>query len=528
MKTHNTILLLVAMHIYNACICQPVGPLVNTKWGQEGFYNDQCPKTNGNSCFQDSEVPAGCVAIALAQIMKFHGHPSNGVGSNAYIIEAQKSGLCNMPKTSISAAFNLTYNWGNMPDILTKTSTTTQKTEVARIIYNSGVAPFMQYGIDGSGSNWNNAWNSLLAHFNYYNNSLNIIHKKDKNNTEWNNILKSELDAKRVIYYRGTRDKSGHAWVCDGYRTINGKLEFHMNWGWNGKQNGYFDIHSTTFLYPLNQTIIIGISPKAYSPTSVTASNGTFGDKVSISWDGTTGDYFRVYRSTSNTFSSASALGSGWQTSKSFDDLTALTNTTYYYWVKAASNSTGTNHTSAFSSPSSIGKKVAASLSLNKTSISATSVKGSNTVSVTSNVSWLALSDKTWCTISTPSGSGNGTITFSYTANTGITREATVKVRGGALEKSFKITQSVSGRNIEIVEVELTEKILLLNSDILITPNHLNNYDIHISDIMGRKIYSELRCNDTKSIPIDIMPKGLIIVSIKRNETINSTKLFIH
>lgn len=35
---------------------------MNTKWGQEGGYSALCP----------NEYPAGCVAIAMAQIEKYH------------------------------------------------------------------------------------------------------------------------------------------------------------------------------------------------------------------------------------------------------------------------------------------------------------------------------------------------------------------------------------------------------------------------------------------------------------------------
>lgn len=83
-------------------------------------------------------------------------------------------------------------------------------------------------------------------------------------------------------------------------------------------------------------------------PTSVSASDGTYNDKVVITWNGSAGNYFQVYRYTSNNSSRATSLG-GWQTANSFNDLTATANTTYYYWVKAASGSNGSN-SSNFSS----------------------------------------------------------------------------------------------------------------------------------------------------------------------------------
>ncbi|MGE5355815.1 MAG: hypothetical protein ACM3PT_06200 [Deltaproteobacteria bacterium] len=83
-------------------------------------------------------------------------------------------------------------------------------------------------------------------------------------------------------------------------------------------------------------------------PVNISASDGSFGDKVQITWSGTSGNYFRVFRNTVNNSSTATALGS-WQTSTSYDDISAAVNVTYYYWVKAASNANGDN-SSAFSS----------------------------------------------------------------------------------------------------------------------------------------------------------------------------------
>ncbi|MBK7096632.1 MAG: T9SS type A sorting domain-containing protein [Saprospiraceae bacterium] len=86
-------------------------------------------------------------------------------------------------------------------------------------------------------------------------------------------------------------------------------------------------------------------------PVNVQASDGTYSDKVFVSWNGTAGNYFLVYRNTTNSSSSATAVGN-WQTATNFSDLTAVPNTTYYYWVKAASDVNGTN-SSAFSTSDS-------------------------------------------------------------------------------------------------------------------------------------------------------------------------------
>lgn len=57
---------------------------------------------------------------------------------------------------------------------------------------------------------------------------------------EWTAILDAELQALRPVYYRGCSTTSGsHAFLCDG---ADGNGLYHINWGWSGWSNGYFDI----------------------------------------------------------------------------------------------------------------------------------------------------------------------------------------------------------------------------------------------------------------------------------------------
>ena len=86
----------------------------------------------------------------------------------------------------------------------------------------------------------------------------------------------------------------------------------------------------------------------AIAPTQVQATDGSFTDKVRISWSGTEGHYFRVFRHTSNSNTTAIPLGSAWINQLLYDDSTAIPGTTYYYWVKSSLNALG-NDPSSFS-----------------------------------------------------------------------------------------------------------------------------------------------------------------------------------
>ena len=57
-------------------------------------------------------------------------------------------------------------------------------------------------------------------------------------------LIDNELKAKRPILYSGQSSDGGHEFVCDG---SDGKGLYHINWGWGGYQDGYFDL---TILQP--------------------------------------------------------------------------------------------------------------------------------------------------------------------------------------------------------------------------------------------------------------------------------------
>lgn len=84
------------------------------------------------------------------------------------------------------------------------------------------------------------------------------------------------------------------------------------------------------------------------APTGVSATDGTLGDRVRVTWNLKLGaTSYQIFRRVSNDSSGAVEIGQS--TAAEFDDTTAAIDTIYYYWVKAV---TGTQ-TSAFSQPDS-------------------------------------------------------------------------------------------------------------------------------------------------------------------------------
>lgn len=214
-----------------------VAPLLLTKWDQLPYYNQLCPLLPAGSQGQGDRAPAGCVATAMAQIMKYWDNPTTGTGSRTYSSSTLGG--------TLSANFGTTtYDWANMPNTLNQNSTSVQKNAISTLMYQCGVAVNMDYDVDGSGSyvisygdpNQACSENALKNYFGYKN-TIKGYPRTDFQDSTWIKMLKFEIDNERPILYTGYGQVGGHAFVFDGY---NNNDMFHINWGWSGMSNGYF------------------------------------------------------------------------------------------------------------------------------------------------------------------------------------------------------------------------------------------------------------------------------------------------
>lgn len=245
-----------------------VTPLCTTLWDQGCYYNDLCPadvkasSTCGNTY-------TGCVATAMAQIMKYWNYPSQGSGSHSY----------NHPTYgTLSADFgSTTYNWANMPN-----SITSYNNDIATLMYHCGVSVDMNYGSDASGAFSSDVPYALINYFSY-SPTAEIKSLGSFTTGNWISMLKTELDAHRPVYYSGDNGTEGHAFVCDGYDSND---NFHFNWGWSGSANGYFAIGALnpTSSYKFNSSnqAIVRIKPPSNAPIANFTASTTIPDVEAV------------------------------------------------------------------------------------------------------------------------------------------------------------------------------------------------------------------------------------------------------
>ena len=231
-----------------------VKPLISAMWNQDCYYNAMCPEDENGTC---GHCVTGCVATAMAQIMHYWGYPSRGTGSHTYTPNGYPQQSVNFGET--------TYDWVNMTDQLTETSTQAEVDAISTLLWHCGVAVNMGYDPYGSGTAPDSPIYALTTYFDY----ADDMHWESKQDDDsWISLLKADLNLGRPIYYGGTNTNNvGHAFVCDGYDVNN---RFHFNWGWGGSSNGYFALNAIDYYY--GQQAIIGLHPNSGTIHQVTAS----------------------------------------------------------------------------------------------------------------------------------------------------------------------------------------------------------------------------------------------------------------
>lgn len=146
---------------------------------------------------------------------------------------------------------------------------------------------------------------------------------------------KAEIDAGRPVMIQVT----GHSMVGVGYADPS-TVYLHDTWDnslhsmtWGGSYEGR--LHQAMTVLHLETAALS-------TPSSVNATDNTYGDKIRVTWSAVSGaTHYRVSRATS-AGGAKTDLGT-WQTGASYDDNTATAAVTYYYWVRAATSSSGAN-----------------------------------------------------------------------------------------------------------------------------------------------------------------------------------------
>ena len=235
---------------------QSVNPLITANWSQNTPYWNECPAFGTDTCY------SGCPATSLSMVFHYWKYPKQQTPAvPSYTMPTYGVVLPELPPT--------VFDWANMIDDYTGDYTQTQASAVAHLMRYIGQAEEMDYTISGSGAYGKDVLRAVK--FFEYDQNAQLLFKTDDlgyanySDMQWAALIQAELNAGRPIVYMAYDNMtgSGHAFNVDGY-DIDGN--YHVNWGWNGRGNGFFALNAFSYgdyTFGTAQQMVIGIKPPA-------------------------------------------------------------------------------------------------------------------------------------------------------------------------------------------------------------------------------------------------------------------------
>lgn len=226
-----------------------VEPFVKVRWNQNHPYNLLTPRIDGKA------TPTGCVPTAVAQVMKYYKYPQKGQGT--------------VTRNSEQITLVHEYNWVNMLDEYTEDAgfTDAQANEVSVLMRDLGYAMNSRYDVSETGTSPGYIPLAMVRNFNY-STDIQLLYRETFTSQGWIDLIRKNLIKKQPVLYGASSSRGGHQFLCDG---IDSNDMLHINWGWGGVSDGYFDVN---FLSPhelgtgagsgafySDQTIVTGIHP---------------------------------------------------------------------------------------------------------------------------------------------------------------------------------------------------------------------------------------------------------------------------
>ena len=251
-----------------------IAPLITTKWDQARPYWNKCPEfmdidENGDTVGELAYT--GCVATSMSQVMKFYNWPPRPTRVIPSYTFTYSTGEYSYESATTDSLPIIDFDWEHMLDTYTGGESQVYTDAVANLMVYTGYALKTQYGISGSGAYTDDILPAFTKYFAYDKNSIQLVFRNDYTQENWDNLIYNELAEGRPMVYNGSAGTGGgHSFICDGYEYGN---YFHINWGWSGMGNGYFQLailnpresgiggSSSAEGYNMKQSALIGIIP---------------------------------------------------------------------------------------------------------------------------------------------------------------------------------------------------------------------------------------------------------------------------
>jgi hypothetical protein len=216
-----------------------VEPFIQSKWGQT-----TCCDRNCYNYYTPRNYPSGCTATAMAQLMRYHEYPDGrgSIGSRRFRIKVDD--ILQDAYTRGGDGGGGPYQWSLMalePDC---ESTLEQREAIGALCYDAGVAARSEYAEHSTSSSLRNARSALLGTFMYSNAVRALKDDINKGRDALNNMVNPNLDAGYPAILGIVQDDTevGHAVIVDGYGYDLSTLYHHLNMGWKGNHDVWYNL----------------------------------------------------------------------------------------------------------------------------------------------------------------------------------------------------------------------------------------------------------------------------------------------
>ena len=220
-----------------------VEPFIQSTWGQS--------KVNDAPCYNfytPKHYPAGCVATAMAQVMRYHRHPGGGVGEQSFQITVD--GVSETRNLLGGDGVGGPYLWDSMPLKPDAFISIPQCQAIGVLTHDAGVATNMKYTADGSSTGALEANNAFITVFSYSNSVLakRLFSWERVSSEEIISMANPNLDALLpvILGIKGIAladKKDGeHAIIVDGYGYNFKTMYHHLNMGWSGGDDAWYNL----------------------------------------------------------------------------------------------------------------------------------------------------------------------------------------------------------------------------------------------------------------------------------------------
>ena len=216
-------------------------PLLQSQWGQTKSCGD-----NLYNYYTPSNYPCGCVATTMAQVMRYYEYPTGRIGVHEFAIHVGGERRQNA-SSSGGDGLGGPYSWSDMPlrpDDNCGSLTEAQRQAIGALCYDAGVAVETYYDSGGSGALMPDARDAMVSIFQYDNAILG--YDSDRNIHEaLKEMINPNLDAKAPVILAISDPfdpNAGHAVVCDGYGYESSTLYHHLNMGWYGADDFWYNL----------------------------------------------------------------------------------------------------------------------------------------------------------------------------------------------------------------------------------------------------------------------------------------------